>query len=139
MIAFQVDVRVPATATAAIKLDETNASLHQATSQEAVGAEAARCRVVEAIKLARGFAFFGKLDSFRRGTLHAVGQLVGLRARLQIGVFQLVGREAPVQGCQKVQLAALLLLTDGLWRCKVKDRSAIVAELGALIGGGKKT
>ena len=61
MIAFQVGMRIPAAAAAAIKFYETNTPLHQAASQQAVGAETAGCRVVEAIELARGFAFFGKL------------------------------------------------------------------------------
>ena len=132
MIAFDVVVRVPAAAAAGVEFDETNAALHQAAGQQAVGAELRGGLVVHAVKLLGGFGFLGQVDRFGTGGLHAIGELVGVDARFEFGVFGLIGIEVLVQSLEQIETAALLLLADGVGRIEIENRRAGVAELRAL-------
>ena len=77
VVAFEVAVGVPLTARSAIKLDEPDATLDEASGAEAHRAELLAAGVVESVE---GFGlgrFLGEIDGFGGLGLHSVGEFVG--------------------------------------------------------------
>ena len=72
MIAFDIDVGVPAAARAGVELDEADSALDQAARQQTVGAERRGIRLVDAVEFLGGLGLFRRIDGFRSGGLHLV-------------------------------------------------------------------
>src|SRR5216117_2796936 len=89
-------------------LDESHIALGEAPRHQALPAEVARLRAIEAVQLPGGVAFFGDVERFRRFGLHAESELERLNAGLKLRVVIPAIRALPIHLVQHVQLVALL-------------------------------
>ena len=133
VIAFEVVMRIPAAARAAVQFDETHSALHQLARHQAVRSEDGGGRVVHAVHLLGGFGLLRQIHRFGCGRLHLVGQLVGADPRVQFGVVRTCPPPRAGSSLQQPELAALLLVAHSGGRLQIEDRRIARAELRALV------
>ena len=134
-----VVVPVLGVAAAGDDLHEAHAALDQPARDQAARAEAARDLLVQAVELPRGLGLLRDVDRLGRGGLHAIGQLVGGDARVELarGGRDLRG-VAAVQPLRHVERAALALLGHVRLPVDVEDRRAAGLDGRALVDRGEK-
>src|SRR5260370_18942764 len=62
-----------------------------------------------------------------------------MTARIELGIFLLVGVEMFVEALQQIQPAALLLISNAIRRSEVEDGDSGIAQQRALEAGGQET
>ena len=119
-----------------VELDEAHAALDQAAGEQAVAGERGLAGV-DAVQVEGRLGFAADVDELRRARLHAVGHLVGLDARLDLGVAG--GDEAlQVELAHGAEDALLAGGVDAGRRAQVEDGLALAAQRHALVGGGQE-
>ena len=86
MILFQFTVRIPFAIVAEIHQRVTHAAFCQATSGQTSLPVHGRCGIINPVQFLRLLRFFGNVQCFRDGLLHAKGELVGIDACLKLGI-----------------------------------------------------
>ena len=136
VVAFDVGVGVPLAAGAHVELHEADAALDEAAGHQAVAAVGGGGLIVDAVEVERFGGFVRDVGRFRRGGLHAVGELVGGDAGFEVFIVLAAGQVLAIELLNVVDRVALAGVGVAFGRRDVEDRRFAVAELGALVGGG---
>ena len=133
MVLFDLGVRVPFAACAAVELHKTHSVFNQPPRQQTVAAKHCRLHVQQSVKFFGRLGFFRQIHCFRRFGLHPERQLVAADAGVEFAVFGPLERIHPVDLVQEGQFAALLFFADASWRIEVRERLGCRPKPNALI------
>ncbi len=83
--------------------------------------------MIHAVHLLSGLGFLVQIDGFRGRSLHAVGQLVGFDARLELIVGGILPAEMLIHVLQQIERGALLVRPYQSGPLQVEDRRVALA------------
>jgi hypothetical protein len=93
--------------TTGVHLDETNATLNEAASEQALPSEVSRSRFIESIKIMDLLSLTCHIKCFWRGVLHPIGKLVGTHAGIEVRILRELCQMSRVFALDMVDEAAL--------------------------------
>src|SRR6185295_8346273 len=115
------------------KLHEAHPALDESSCQQTVRAELAGGRFIEAVELANVLRLVGGIENFRRGRLHAIGELIAANPCVQFALQRIFVLMDLVVGRNEIELlAAVVQRVIGrqreIWNAPILDARALISR-----------